>query len=281
MHPTAVYCGAISPDGRLVVTGNSQKIGSVGLDLLNDEGGEVRVWDAETGEQLGAAIRLPEPVRAVRFSPGGDSFYTLCYPLLGPPWNSEVRVWDSASRRPRGEPLRMNGQPWHSVTYSADGKLLAVAGLEGITPRIWILDTTTGKSIRPPWTFPVRTLALAFSPDGRILLSGGGHARNSGEARLWDLGTGRLIGKPIVQQEMNTTHVAFSPDGRSFLTWSGYSGQLRHTPQPVEASVERVVLWTQVLTGMELNADGEVKLLDATTWQDRRQLLKLGGPPIP
>jgi len=41
-----------------------------------------------------------------------------------------------------------------------------------------------------------------------------------------------------------------------------------------------VLLWTQLITGMELDEYGQVRVLDANTWQQRRQQLeKLGGPP--
>ena len=51
-------------------------------------------------------------------------------------------------------------------------------------------------------------------------------------------------------------------------------------PSPVAGDVERLVLWTQVLTGMELNSEGVVNTLDAEQWRERRERLeKLGGPP--
>jgi hypothetical protein len=45
---------------------------------------------------------------------------------------------------------------------------------------------------------------------------------------------------------------------------------------------EWLALWAQVLTGMELDDFGEIRVLDAATWQQRRQRLReLGGPPVP
>jgi hypothetical protein len=50
----------------------------------------------------------------------------------------------------------------------------------------------------------------------------------------------------------------------------------------MEGEVDRIVLWTQVITGLELDADGLVRVLDTRTWQQRRQRLEeLGGPPLP
>ena len=43
-----------------------------------------------------------------------------------------------------------------------------------------------------------------------------------------------------------------------------------------------MILWTQIITGQELDAAGAVHLLDADTWRERRQQLQaLDGPPIP
>jgi hypothetical protein len=47
-------------------------------------------------------------------------------------------------------------------------------------------------------------------------------------------------------------------------------------------AVERVTLWTQVLTGLELDEHGGVRVLDDQEWRRRREQLDLlGGPPLP
>ena len=44
---------------------------------------------------------------------------------------------------------------------------------------------------------------------------------------------------------------------------------------------ERILLWTQVITGCEVDELTAVRVLDAATWQQRRQRLQeLGGPPL-
>jgi hypothetical protein len=64
------------------------------------------------------------------------------------------------------------------------------------------------------------------------------------------------------------------------LTGSWKKAQLWQPPAPVEGDVAQVALWTQVLTGLELDADGAARVLDADTWHERRRHLdELGGPP--
>ena len=49
---------------------------------------------------------------------------------------------------------------------------------------------------------------------------------------------------------------------------------------PTAGDVNRVVTWLQVLSGLELDADGVFRELNASAWLQRRQLLTdLGGPP--
>jgi WD40 repeat protein len=75
--------------------------------------------------------------------------------------------------------------------------------------------------------------------------------------------------------------VAFSPDGKTALTGSDdHYARLWSIPSPVRGEVDRIQLWIQVLTGIELDPQGDYRVLDAAIWQERRERLRqLGGPP--
>ena len=58
-------------------------------------------------------------------------------------------------------------------------------------------------------------LAVTFSPDGKIVLTGS----RDYTARLWDAATGRPLALPMTHQNV-VTSVSFSPDGKTVLTGS-------------------------------------------------------------
>jgi WD40 repeat protein len=120
-------------------------------------------------------------------------------------------------------------------------------------------------------------LAVALSPDGRTAVTGS----YDQSARLWDTTTGKPMGPPLkhggpvrLVTFRSGNSVQTASDDRTVRTWE--------LPLPVTGDVERIVLWIQVLTGLELDTDNVVEALDPPTWLQRRQRLEeLGGPPTP
>jgi WD40 repeat protein len=116
---------------------------------------------------------------------------------------------------------------------------------------------------------------VALSADCKSGLSGS----RDNTARLWETATGKPIGPPL-QHQVAVDAVALSADGKTALTGTYKTAQLWHVPQPIRGDPERIMLWAQVITGLEVDDLMAVRVLDAATWQQRRdRLQEFGGPP--
>jgi len=115
--------------------------------------------------------------------------------------------------------LRAPDKTFTSVAVSPDGKTLAtvISDMRTMSPEnaIKLWDITTGKELATYEGHTEGTVCLEFSPDGKILATGG---LNDGNVRFLDVRTGKEIGhyRPNVEREDNTVHsVKFSPDGKT------------------------------------------------------------------
>jgi WD40 repeat protein len=259
-HDGPVTAVAFSPDGRALLTGSAPGRGKPG---------SARFWDAATGEPLGEPLWHSGAVYAVAFSRDGRTFVTGCA-------DSTARLWDSRTRQRRGEPLR-HQRVVRDVAFSPDdaGRWL-LTGSYDHNARLW--DTESGKLLPPSMEHHGWVRAVAFSPDGGLLLT----ASFDQSARLWDAATHKPVGPPLEHADWVVT-IACSPDGRTVATGGGdATARLWPVPEPLPDDLERVCPWLRVRTGLRLNDDGVVEVLDAAAWrQDRQRLEGLGGPPLP
>jgi WD40 repeat protein/serine/threonine protein kinase len=244
---------AVDPQGNRMVTGSSD--------------GRARVWDLGTLQLLGEWLAHGTAVRPVAFSPQGDY-------LLTAGADGTARLWDAATWQPVGSPMEHGGAVW-VAEFSPDGRRILTGSWDG-TGRLW--DAATGAPRGRPLAHGDEVWAAAFSRDGRWAAT----ASWDGTARVWDATTGRPLGPPLPHAD-KVWAVAFDPQSRMLLTGAEDSqARLWRIPPPLEGAVERLVLWAQVLTGMELDADGGSHVLDTQTWQQRRQTLEdLGAPQVP
>jgi WD40 repeat protein len=121
-------------------------------------------------------------------------------------------------------------------------------------------------------------LAVAVSPDGKRILTGG----QDRQARLWDAATGKPLGPPLTHDGM-VFDVAFAPPAGELVATAGDDARARlwEVPHGVVGDPHRIARWVQVITGMELDDSDTIRSLDPQTWEQRRQELEsLGGPPL-
>jgi Tol biopolymer transport system component len=234
---------AFSPDGHLLAAG--------GYDYT------VRLWNVDTGEQIGVLPGHGDTVDVVAFSPNGKT-------LASGSWYHEVWLWDveslsnkailqnenhfaglySAAFSPDGTLLASAGgelNVWdlasgeiqttiplpgeypvvYSVTFSPDGKRLAYGGSRSIL-RLWDVEKNADVvSFELPGDAFYSIWSVAFSPDGSLLAAGD----SRGLVRIWDAETGKQLTE-LAGHINQVKSVAFSPDGK-LLASASADGTIR------------------------------------------------------
>jgi eukaryotic-like serine/threonine-protein kinase len=249
-HHEAINHLAFNPDGNLLVT--------------SGEEGKVKIWRTATGE-LVAEMQHTSHVNVARFSPDGDW-------ILSGSDDKTARLWQW--RTGEQQVLKHDGAI-EDAAFSPDGRWAATAAHDA-TAQLW--DVATGQPIGERLTHQGPVQALAFSPNGLRLVTAGLDAR----ARVWDLTNAVPQGGVALRHDAPLNAVAYSPDGSTILTGCR-DGTARLWPAPalLSGNVNRISLWVQVVTGMELDAANYFRVLDAETWHQRRQgLVDLGGSPL-
>jgi WD40 repeat protein/transcriptional regulator with XRE-family HTH domain len=181
---------AFSPDGKTLATGAP--------------GGMARLWDVTTAKfrQVGSpASGDRSQIAWIGFSPAGKA-------LLSSDENGTVHLWDAATGQQVGKPIPAAWDwPWvpPSTFHPRDPLPISPS-----TTRRYSLPIARNYS--PTWPLAYSpTWPLTVSPDGKTLAAGG----MSG-ALLWDISTGRQVGKPFVGGII--TALAFSSDGKALTT---------------------------------------------------------------
>lgn len=138
-HPeTHIHGVAFSPDGKRIVSGSSGNY--YVLDKRDDPGlKKIKIWDAETGEELFTLAGQQYVVTCVAFSPDGKliasgSQIPFHEELSRKRYGGELKVWDAAKRVELH--TLMVGSVVTDVAFSPDGKRLVSAGDD---VKIWTL----------------------------------------------------------------------------------------------------------------------------------------------
>ena len=166
---------SVSSDGTLVAAAGESSLGR--KDLYDESGPpqSVYVWSLSGGELRHVLKGHAGAVWAVKFSPKA--------PILVSAGNDGLKVWDAATGT---ETRSLKIPAVVSLAFSPDGRTVAAAH----GPRFTLLDTTTWEKIGQLSASPNEFAdALAFSPDGKLLATGG----EDKKVHLWDVASRKEI----------------------------------------------------------------------------------------
>lgn len=227
-YPWFVY----SPDGKTVATNYSDNT--------------IRLWDTTTGENINTFRGHTEKPSYMMYGQDGKTLVTHSK-------DSSVRLWDTTT----GENVKTVKLPTSSSTQlvrSPDGDIHAIASNswdrtvefwnittrqhlktlpkhnEGITKNLREAFSEWFPSKKPPFRFPDHISWKIASPTFDTLAV----VIEYDKVRLWNLNTGKPIGKPIhlkdqhVSRSSQIGNVFYSPDGKMLATYPrSYKGHLR------------------------------------------------------
>ncbi len=179
-----------SPDGKMLATGSDDK--------------KVKLWDTRTWKEPETLEGSSSGIRFLFFSSNSAILATI--------EPNAVQLWDTRTRK---ELTTVSGQFDESspIALSPDGKILAIRnrGLSANSLRLMnnkgqVLATLRGQ---------LDITAVAFSPDGKTLATGG----IDGTVKLWET----LTGQELVAFKAHSSKVvslSFSPDSKILATGS-------------------------------------------------------------
>jgi WD40 repeat protein len=216
-----------TPDGKAVVVASWDIVGG-------RVESRVSFFEATTGKDL-VTWNRPGQVGSFAISPDGKSFAVAVYGEV-----SAVEIWDLACL------TKLRSLPGHKsggvLTFSADGRMLA----SGTNDQVVVSDVFSGKVIAQLAASMGVVMGLAFTPEGKTLISAG----QDGKVIFWDLASKKVRLQRDARMWMIRS-MALSRDGKTVAVgtvynaircWDVASGrELSGGPEEPDAPINTVV----------------------------------------
>ena len=209
-HTSMVHSVTISPDGKIIASGSSDKTiklwelqsgkllrqlgrwfsGHSGIvdTLAFSHDGEIlasgswdetiKLWSVSTGKQISHLKGHNSCVNSLAFNPNDQI-------LASSSVDSRIKLWQVIDSKEVSN-FTGHSDSVSSIAWSPDGHFLASASAD-YTIKIW--QASTGREIRTLYGHSLFVNSLAYSQDGEILASGS----SDNTIKLWQASTGREI----------------------------------------------------------------------------------------
>jgi WD40 repeat protein len=194
-------------------------------------------------------------VQGIAFSPDGKTVLTGGY-------DRTTRLWDAATGEPLGPP-QTHAAEVRALAFHPDGKTVLTGGGDHNAQR-W--DLATWRRLGPPLAHDGEVHSVGFTRDARLIVT----ASNDGTARLWHPETGKQVG-PSLTHGGAVNQAVCAPDGATLATCSDDATvHLWALPGCVLDEPAEVARQASLLTGLSLDDNGTVRILDPNAWRTLR-----------
>jgi WD40 repeat protein len=219
-----------------------------------------RLIDVSKGEVVRTFGNLGAPTASVAFSPSGSR-------MAAGLADGSVRVWDVGTgavlavfkQGAAGAPP----QAVQAVAFAGEDEI--VSAFADRTVKTW---TVRGSwtALQPLGPHVFRVLGLDFSPDAKLLATGGGEPSRSGEVKIWEVPSGKLVRTLETLHSDTVFGVRFSPDGSKLAS----------------CAADKFMKVVDVATGKELRSfEGHTHHVLAVDWRsDGKQLISGGADNV-
>ncbi len=267
-----VYSASFSPDGERILAWGGDRT--------------ARLWDADTGSELGVFAGHEGSLGGVWFARAGSTVVTASS-------DGTIREWDLESEGQRTTYHPASGRfVW--ADFDPTSRRIAAATDQGRVEVVDLASSQGSHAFQLEGTLGVAS--LSFSPDGRRLVTAAVSwmipGRPDNAARTWDAETGR----PLIAFEHpgnpNVYDAQFSPDGRFVVTaaddhkariWDSRTGSLVRELVGHTSGVRSAAFGPtgkRVVTCSESLSDSTVRVWDAESGRELAVLSTQGARPI-
>jgi eukaryotic-like serine/threonine-protein kinase len=242
-----------------------------------DPGGHqpVAVWEIATGRLMGTLPCRSQNPSCLLFTPDSRSLIVNL--------DRAPRIWHFEPSPMTPSPAGHTDEAW-AAAFSPDCKVLATGSDDTDEPQtIKLWEVASGQLIRGWNGGEGTTSALAFSPDGRTIVTG--HLTTQDNVRLWDASTGDLLATLSGHTDSVRT-VAVSPDGLLLATagrdntlriWDLATRRAVHQLEGHTGLINRVVFSPDGRTLASGSADETIRLWDVAMGSELRTKRCLAG----